>query len=95
VKKTINVTDAVRNFADCATPTIKTSSLCFSKKGAPFARLVPDNEKICLGRDLAGALAETKLSLDEARAWHRDLRTARKTAKPPACLAASCLVQTL
>jgi hypothetical protein len=46
--------------------------------------LAPDNEKIGSGRDLAGALAETELSPDEARAWRRDLRTARKPTKPPA-----------
>jgi hypothetical protein len=84
VKKTINVTEAVRNFADCATPHYQNVPFVLLKKGAPFARLVPDNEKICLGRDLAGALAETELSPDEARAWRRDLRTAPKTAKPPA-----------
>jgi hypothetical protein len=95
VKKTINVTEAVRNFADCATPHYQNVTFVLLKKAAPFARLVPDNEKICLGRDLAGALAETELSLDEARAWRRDLRTARKPAKPPACLAASCLMQML
>ena len=33
---------------------------------------------------MAGVLAETELSPDEARAWRRDLRTAPKTAKPPA-----------
>jgi antitoxin (DNA-binding transcriptional repressor) of toxin-antitoxin stability system len=80
VKKTINVTEAVRNFADCVTPHYQNVTFVLLKKGAPFARLVPDNEKICLGRDLA----ETELSPDEARAWRRDLRTARKTAKPPA-----------
>jgi hypothetical protein len=37
------------------------------KNGEPFARLVPDNEKVCGGRDLAQALAETDLPKDEAR----------------------------
>jgi hypothetical protein len=54
VKKTINVTEAVRNFADCVTPHYQNVTFVLLKKGAPFARLVPDNEKICLGRDLAG-----------------------------------------
>jgi hypothetical protein len=84
VKKTINVTEAVRYFADCVTPHYQNVTFVLLKKGAPFARLVPDNEKICLGRDLAGALAETELSPDETRAWRRNLRTAPKTAKPPA-----------
>ena len=36
-----------------------------------------------LNADLAEALAQTKLSDDEARAWHRDLKSARKTLKVP------------
>jgi hypothetical protein len=51
-KTTINVTEAVGNFADCA-PHYQNVTFVFLKKGAPFARVVPDNEKICLGRDLA------------------------------------------
>jgi hypothetical protein len=46
--------------------------------------LVPDREKVCVGRDLAEALAKTELSDDESKAWSRDLRTARKTLKAPA-----------
>jgi hypothetical protein len=36
-------------------------------------------EKVCTGRDLARALAKTKLSEAEAKAWRRDLKKARKT----------------
>ena len=54
MKKTLNVTEAVRNFADCVTPHYQNVTFVLLKKCAPFARLVPDNEKICLGRDLAG-----------------------------------------
>jgi hypothetical protein len=54
------------------------------KNGKPFARLGPDNEKVCVGRDLAEALAKTDLPQNEARAWHRDPLTARKTLKAPA-----------
>jgi antitoxin (DNA-binding transcriptional repressor) of toxin-antitoxin stability system len=54
------------------------------KNGEPFARLVPDSEKVCAGRDLAEALAATDLPEDEARAWLRDLRTARRKLKAPA-----------
>ena len=48
------------------------------------ARLVPDTEKVCTGRDLAEALATVDLPEIEARAWHRDLRAARKKLKTPA-----------
>lgn len=43
-----------------------------------------DKEKVCTGRDLAEALAKTKLSEEEAKAWRRDLQTARKTLRAPA-----------
>jgi hypothetical protein len=49
-----------------------------------MARLVPDNEKVCFGRDLAEALAKTKLAPEEVSAWHHELQAARKTLKVPA-----------
>jgi hypothetical protein len=54
------------------------------KNGSPFARLVPDSEKACVGRDLAGVLVKTNLSNDEARAWYRDLKAAHKSLRIPA-----------
>jgi len=45
--------------------------------GVPFARLVPASEKVCVGLDLAEALARVDLPESEAKAWHRDLRAAR------------------
>jgi hypothetical protein len=38
------------------------------KNGSSFARLVPEGERVCTGRDLAEALSQTKLSADEAKA---------------------------
>ena len=85
MRKTISVTDAARNFADCVNRShYQNVTFVLLKNGSPVARLVPDNEKICAGRDLAGALAKTELAEDEAAAWHRDLQTARKTLKAPA-----------
>ncbi|MGB6475841.1 MAG: hypothetical protein WBF04_17460 [Candidatus Sulfotelmatobacter sp.] len=52
------------------------------KNGIPVARLVPEKEKICLGRDLAKVLRKVDLSADEAVAWNRDLKKARKSLKP-------------
>jgi len=81
----ISVTEAARNFADCVNRAhYQRVTFVLLKNGAPFARLVPDSEKACGGRDLAELLRETKLSNDEARAWRRDLLAARKTLKPPA-----------
>ena len=84
-KKTISVTDAARNFADCVNRAhYQNVTFVLLKNGSPVARLVPDNEKVCTGRDLAEALARAELSADEAAAWHRDLKAGRKTLKAPA-----------
>ncbi len=83
-KTTISVTEAARNFADCVNRAhYQNVTFVLLKNGMPFARLAPDFEKVCLGRDLAKALAEASLPEEEARAWRRDLVTARKTLKAP------------
>jgi antitoxin (DNA-binding transcriptional repressor) of toxin-antitoxin stability system len=84
-KKVISVTEAARNFADCVNRAhYQNITFVLLKNGSPVARLVPDDEKVCVGRELAEALAKTQLPEDEARAWHRDLQAARKTLKAPA-----------
>ena len=83
-KRSITVTEAARNFADCINRAhYQNVTFVLLKNGEPFARLVPDNEKVCVGRDLAEALTETNLPASEARAWRRDLKAARKTLKAP------------
>ena len=83
-KLSISVTEAARNFADCVNRAhYQGTTFVLLKNGVPVARLGPENEKICLGRDLAEALARTSLPSDEAAAWHRDLKAARMTLKPP------------
>ena len=85
MKKTvISVTDAARNFAECVNRAhYQNITFVLLKNGAPVARLVPDDEKVCVGRELAKALAKIELPEDEARAWHRDLQSARKALKAP------------
>lgn len=84
-KRSITVTEAARNFADCVNRAhYQEVTFVLLKNGEPFARLVPDNEKVCVGGDLAEALAKVALSEPEAAAWRRDLRTGRKTLKSPA-----------
>jgi prevent-host-death family protein len=85
MKKTkISVTEAARNFADCVNRAhYQKLSFVLVRNGKPVAQLVPDNEKVCLGRDAAKALAKVKLLPEEAKAWRRDLRAARKILKPP------------
>jgi hypothetical protein len=50
-----------------------------SNHGRHVARLGETDEKVCSGRDLAKELAETRLPIGEAKAWHPDLRRAHKT----------------
>jgi hypothetical protein len=84
-KKRITVTYAARNFADCVNRAHHQNvTFVLLKNGSPVARLIPDNEKVCTGRELAEALAKTKLPQAEAAAWHGELKTARKTLKAPA-----------
>ena len=79
---TITVTEAARNFADCVNRAhYQNLTFVLLKNGKPFARIEPDEEKRCTGRDLAEALAKADLPAGEARAWHRDLGAARKTVK--------------
>ena len=83
-KTTISVTDAARNFADCVNRAhYQNVTFVLLKNGVPVARLVPDNEKVCTGRDLADVLAGSGLTTEEAKAWRRDLQAARKTLKAP------------
>jgi antitoxin (DNA-binding transcriptional repressor) of toxin-antitoxin stability system len=84
-KTVISVTEAARNFADCVNRAhYQDVTFVLLKNGSPVARLVPDNEKVCTGRELAEILRKVELPADEARAWNRDLRAARKKLKPPA-----------
>jgi hypothetical protein len=81
----ISVTEAARNFADCVNRAhYQNVTFVLLKNGTRVARLVPDNAKICSGRDLAEALAKTELPEETARAWRRDLQAARRKLKPPA-----------
>jgi antitoxin (DNA-binding transcriptional repressor) of toxin-antitoxin stability system len=81
----ISVTEAARNFADCVNRVhYQNVTFVLLKNGTPFARLVPDNEKACSGRELAEVLIKTELPKETARAWRRDLHAARQGLKLPA-----------
>jgi antitoxin (DNA-binding transcriptional repressor) of toxin-antitoxin stability system len=80
----ISVTEAARNFADCVNRVhYQNVTFVLLKNGAPVARLVPERKKAGSVRKLAAALREFGLSPEEARAWNRDLRAARRILKPP------------
>lgn len=81
----ISVTEAARNFSDCLNRVhYQNVTFVLLKNGMPFARLTPEHQKVCSGRDLAKALAKVELPAEEARAWRRDLAAARNSLKPPA-----------
>jgi len=80
----ISVTEAARNFADCVNRVhYQNVTFVLLKNGMPVARLVPERRKAGSVRKLAAALREFELSPQEARAWNRDLRAARRILKPP------------
>ncbi len=84
LKTTISVTEAARNFADCVNRAhYQNTTFVLLKNGAPVARIVPDNEKVCTGKDLAEVLANVELSPEEAAAWREDLQKGRKTLRTP------------
>lgn len=83
MKKIISVTEAARNFADCVNRAhYQNVTFVLLKSGSPVARIVPDQERICTGRELAAALGSAELSAHEARAWNEDLQAARAHLKP-------------
>jgi antitoxin (DNA-binding transcriptional repressor) of toxin-antitoxin stability system len=78
-KAVITVTEAARNFAGCVNRAqYQDTSFVLLKNGKPFARLVPEGERVCTGRDLAGAMDKEGLSAKEAQVWHKDLAVARR-----------------
>lgn len=81
----ITVTEAARNLADCLNRAhYQNMTFVLLKNGKPFARIEPEAEKRCTGRDLAEALSKVDLSAEEAQDWYCDLQTARKAIKKPA-----------
>jgi antitoxin (DNA-binding transcriptional repressor) of toxin-antitoxin stability system len=83
-KAAISVTEAARNFADCVSRAhYQNMSFVLLKNGKPVARLVPESERVCTGRELAEAMDKAELSAEEARAWHKDLTVARRRLTAP------------
>ena len=59
----ISVTEAARNFADCVNRAhYQNVTFVLLRNGSPVARLVPDDEKVCSGRDLALALEQNPVA---------------------------------
>ncbi|MGA9673629.1 MAG: hypothetical protein WBQ94_30840 [Terracidiphilus sp.] len=86
-EKTISVTEASRNFADCINRAhYQDMTYVLHKNGVPVARISPEVRKLSAGRELAGALREAlkdvHLSEREATAWLHDLEEARRISPP-------------
>jgi antitoxin (DNA-binding transcriptional repressor) of toxin-antitoxin stability system len=88
-EKSISVTEAARNFADCINRAhYQGTTFILHKNGSAVARIVPEEKKKPkTGREIAAALREelkdAHLGKQEATAFLRDLRRARKSLPPP------------
>jgi prevent-host-death family protein len=84
-EETISVTEAARNFSECVNRArYQDVTFILVKNGEPMARIVPEKKEKGSTKALAAALREFDLSPEEAKAWHGDLRAARRILKPPA-----------
>jgi prevent-host-death family protein len=86
--KSISVTEAARNFADCINRArYQGTTFVLHKNGVPVARIVPEERKPRTGLELAVALRvalnDVHLGKEEATAWLHDLEEARKALPPP------------
>lgn len=82
-EKTISVTEAARNFADCVNRAhYQDVTFVLLRNGSPIARIVPDGKRYKTNKELAEALAKVDLPEQEARAWYRDLQAARRALRP-------------
>jgi antitoxin (DNA-binding transcriptional repressor) of toxin-antitoxin stability system len=67
-RRNITVTEAARNFVDCVNRVhYQDVTFVLLKNGSPVALLAPAQERVCPGRDLSAALAQTELPADEAK----------------------------
>ncbi len=88
LEKTISVTEASRNFADCIHRAhYQGATFILHRNGIRVARIVPEESKPSTGRELAATLREAlkgvHLGEKEATAWLHDLEEARRTLRRP------------
>jgi len=85
--KTISVTEAARNFADCINRAhYQGTTFVLHKNGVPVARIVPEERKPRTGREIAAvlrvALKDVHLGEEEATDWLHELEESRKNLIP-------------
>jgi antitoxin (DNA-binding transcriptional repressor) of toxin-antitoxin stability system len=83
-ERTITVTEAARNFADCMNRAFYQGvTFTLQKNGVAMARIVPAEQKSTTGRELGAALHESlkdfHLGEEEATAWLHELEETRRT----------------
>ena len=84
-EKTITVTEAARDLAGCVSRAHDEKMVfVLMENGVPVARLVPEEDKGCSAGELADALHENPLTIEEAKAWREDIRKGRESLLPPA-----------
>ena len=81
----ISVTDVARNFADCLNwAHYQGTTFVLLKNGKPFARLVPDGEKVHTAGELAKALSKVELTVEEFKSWGTTCgRHAKRSSRNP------------
>jgi prevent-host-death family protein len=87
-ERSITVTEASRNFADCINRAFyQDTTFILLKSGVPVARIVPAEQKSTKGRELAAALHESlkdfHLGEEEATAWLHELEETRRILPRP------------
>jgi prevent-host-death family protein len=81
--KTLSVTEAAKNFADCLKRVyLQHESYELVKNGVPYAHLVPANGARCNTHELADDVDETELSVGDRHALASAVRKGRKLLKP-------------
>ena len=81
--KTLTVTEAAKNFADCLKRVYhQHESYELVKNGVPYAHLVPANGAGCNTHELADDVDDAELSPDDRRALAAAVRKGRKLLKP-------------
>jgi prevent-host-death family protein len=83
-ERSISLTEAARNFAECINRAhYQGATFVLLKNGVPVARIVPESKRLRTGRELAAALANVHLPAEESEAWLRELEGSRKKIGSP------------
>jgi antitoxin (DNA-binding transcriptional repressor) of toxin-antitoxin stability system len=75
-----SVTEVARNFADCISRVHdQKASFILTENGKAVAKLTPEVQKVCTGRDLVEALSKVQTSTTATRPQNKKLYHPKKT----------------